>query len=206
MENSLKIRDARPEDAEKMAEILVAAFPSLYEMTFGKLSQTQMVALLEALYRGGTLPLKDTRLAVVEQDIVGVMILQMEPGIGQGGAETYWRNLRSQLHFWQALRAFLGGLAADFALNSRIPHAPDLVYIEALAVAETARGQGVGSALLADAEAQALQHRRERLALHVLRRNEGAQRLYERVGFVLHLPEPRSKRGGTALLMVRKIA
>src|SRR5438067_4634426 len=82
-------------------------------------------------------------------------------------------------------RIFAGGVLANLMLDRRIPRAPDLVYIEALAVAEEHRGRGLGSRLLADAERCARSIGRSRLALHVLANNTGARRLYERAGFRL---------------------
>jgi ribosomal protein S18 acetylase RimI-like enzyme len=177
------IRNARIEDSQPIAEILAEAFPSLYRGTFGKLSHAETVSLLAALYRAGHLSFTDTRLVERQGTIEGVMILHIGLPIGRGSAVQYGRLLRRHLGLFRAFRAFFGGVAANYMLEKRIPHAEDLVYIEALAVRAASRGQGIGSLLLSDAGLWARQQKRSRLALHVLNSNIGARRLYERVGF-----------------------
>lgn len=59
------------------------------------------------------------------------------------------------------------------------------LYVQALAVDEARRGQGIGSRLLDRAEEQAVEDRRARLSLHVDVRNTGAMRLYERHGLAI---------------------
>ena len=54
-----------------------------------------------------------------------------------------------------------------------------------LAVLETARGQGVGTRLLTELVNLARSQRRRGLSLSVEDGNEGARRLYERLGFVV---------------------
>ena len=55
--------------------------------------------------------------------------------------------------------------------------------VDALAVAESARGKGVGGALLAEAERIAEEREHGSLKLEVLAANEGAIRLYQRTGY-----------------------
>ena len=49
------VRPAEACDAPAVCEILVEAFPTLYEWTFGKLPRAEMVALLHHLYEAGCL-------------------------------------------------------------------------------------------------------------------------------------------------------
>jgi ribosomal protein S18 acetylase RimI-like enzyme len=86
------------------------------------------------------------------------------------------------------VRAYFGGLGANRTLVRRMPHGRDLLYIEALAVQSGERGKGVGTLLLQDAFAWAAADNRKRVALHVLHSNNGARRLYERMGFRLWQP------------------
>ncbi len=121
---------------------------------------------------------------------------------------TYWQVTQAQAGFWKGLRAFTGGVFAHFAISSRIPKGDDLVYVEALAVDARERGRGVGTLLLQDALQWAQARGRGRMALHVLQSNAGARRLYERMGFRLHSPEPRPPRSNgrqrwVSLLMIR---
>jgi len=67
--------------------------------------------------------------------------------------------------------------ATDYYSDSRTGHIADLV------VAETAGGQGVGSALVEVAERWARDRGFAMLTLSVFSANEGARRLYRRLGF-----------------------
>ncbi|MBK8283998.1 MAG: GNAT family N-acetyltransferase [Ahniella sp.] len=59
---------------------------------------------------------------------------------------------------------------------------PDCVWLEKIYLTADMRGQGIGSALIADTIATAVQ-RAKPVQLRVLRVNDGARRLYERHGF-----------------------
>ena len=203
------VRPAEACDAPAVCEILVEAFPTLYEWTFGKLPRAEMVALLHHLYEAGCLDLSTTRIAHQGGPVIGIALLHLRGRVGHGPVRRYGRTIFRQLNLFSGLRAFFGGIMTNLMLSSRIPYADDLVYIEALAVASSERNRGVGQALLNDAIQWAGEQRRPRLALHVLQRNEGARRLYTRFGFVLTPPEPLaappdSKRGQwVSLLMMR---
>lgn len=180
---TLPVRAARQEDAEAVATILAESFPALYRSTFGNLGVEETAWLLTELYRAGHLSLEATRVCERGGRVVGIAILHLGEAIGRGSALGFVRLLLRQLGLWRALRAFFGGLSTNLYLSRRIPHGPDLVYIEALAVLEAERGRGVGTRLLADAEEWTRARGRSRLALHVLLTNKGARRLYERHGF-----------------------
>lgn len=177
------LRNAQLSDAPGVAAVLTQAFPSLYQSTFGIRENAAIESLLHILYEYGHLSLDDTRVCESGGKVVAVMILHTGDSVGRGSPARYWRLLREQFGLLRAPRLFLGGVTANVMLSRRIPQAPDLVYIEALAVAESHRGQGIGTQLLAEAEAFARSRGRSRLALHVLVGNAGARRLYERAGF-----------------------
>ena len=102
----------------------------------------------------------------------------------------YWRVVRGQLGTWKGIRAFVGGAFANLAISKRIPKGDDLTYVEALAVDAPYRGQGIGALLLHDAADWSLRRGRTRMALHVLQRNAGARRLYERRASDCATPNP----------------
>ncbi len=62
-------------------------------------------------------------------------------------------------------------------------------YVHSLVVAETARGQGIGEALMRAAEDFARSQGMRSLAVGQLAGNEGAGRLYERLGLRAHAIE-----------------
>src|SRR5215218_9777211 len=77
-----------------------------------------------------------------------------------------------------------GALKARLALKVLDrPIEPDTIRIEFLAVEESARGNGVGRALLRAAEQRACVERARLLELHVESENRDARRLYKREGF-----------------------
>lgn len=207
--STMSIRTADKADALAVSSILAEAFPTLYTWTFGRMENEQIVRLLCLLYSADSLSLATTRLAERDGIIVGVAILHLEGSIGQGTLKTFWHTITPELGLCKGIRAFLGGMFANFAISSRIPTGNDLLYIEAIAVDEKYRGQGIGAALLTDAAAWGSARARVRMALHVLQRNTGARRLYERFGFRLTQPEPRPAPVGSrrqqwvSLLMMR---
>ncbi len=64
------------------------------------------------------------------------------------------------------------------------PERRPLAYVAGVSVTETERGQGIGTALLAHAEAQARAHGITRLGIGVRTSNTSALRLYEEFGFL----------------------
>ena len=214
-ENGLRIRAADAYDVNAIARLLVQAFPSLYSTTFGNLGTQKLTALLSHLYVVGTLSKETTLVAEREGRIVGLAILHFGNSIGRGSVWTFGLLLLRRLNPFQAVRAFFGGLCANAMLDRRIPRAPDLAYVEALAVAEGERGKGIGTHLLEEALTQAKARGRSRMALHVLQSNTRARHLYERIGFRPWERTPprrssgalfsRRASGWSALLLVRPI-
>ena len=83
-------------------------------------------------------------------------------------------------------------------------------YIAAMAIKESHRGRGIGSRLLALAEAQALESGLGKMSLIVLENNTAAKRLYERNGYAMTaraatVPHPMIDHDGDALLMVKQL-
>lgn len=177
------IRVARLEDAEPVAAILVDAFTSLYRGTFGGMPLPRLASVIASLYRHGSLAIDAVRVLETGGRIVGVAIIHEGASIGRGTHSDLWRGLRAVLGPLAAIRAHAGAVGTNMYLNRRIPTAPDLLYIEALAVAPDCRRRGVGTALLRHVQEWAVKTGRQRLALHVLEQNEGARRLYARLGF-----------------------
>ena len=202
------VRRASISDARAVAEILAEAFPQLYQATLGTRTDFEATELLFTLYSAEHLSLEDTHLFVRDERVLGVVILHTGKSIGRGDARSFARILLNQFGLFRGVRALFGGLGANYFLAKRIPHAPDLIYIEGLAVRKAHRGQGVGSRLLEEAELQTRLKRGGRLALHVLHRNTAARRLYERVGFKPWHEAPttnKNPQGWSAFLMVKSL-
>ena len=77
-------------------------------------------------------------------------------------------------------------------------------YIQFLAVDEACRGKGIGSALIKAMEAQARRSESVRFVIDVSARNDGARRLYERGGFVVHARWPRLRLLPPAILRMTR--
>ena len=66
-------------------------------------------------------------------------------------------------------------------------------YVEFLAVDTAHRGQGIGYTLMQAIENRARECGATQLAIDVARRNKGAQRLYERIGFTAIRQWPKTR-------------
>jgi ribosomal protein S18 acetylase RimI-like enzyme len=89
-----------------------------------------------------------------------------------------WATLRAAFGWPQATLRY--GLALLFTRTPR----PGELLLDGIAVAPAARGQGVGSLLLAAAADFGRQHGYRAICLDVIDTNPAARRLYERIGFV----------------------
>lgn len=69
-------------------------------------------------------------------------------------------------------------------------HSVGTWYINALAVFDHGRGQGIGTSLMREAEARAAQHGLAAMSIQVYGQNTGAVRLYERLGYHYVTSEP----------------
>lgn len=91
---------------------------------------------------------------------------------------------------WNAVRAagvWVAGLPTTSWLTKR---EPGDWYLQSLAVLDDQRGDGVGTDLFADALARAQEAGARRMVLDVRVGNDGAQRLYERLGMVVLAESP----------------
>ncbi len=72
----------------------------------------------------------------------------------------------------------------SYSIRPNLYHAGDSAYIEELVARESARGQGVGSALLSDVMERLTNQGCVEVSISTMPDNEGAQRLYKRHGLV----------------------
>ncbi len=84
------------------------------------------------------------------------------------------------------------------------------LYISGIAVEEEVRGQGIGRALMIAADRRAEELDCRSISLIVFEQNEGAKRLYDRLGFKetarrAVVPHPLIHHTGDAILMVRPL-
>ncbi len=84
------------------------------------------------------------------------------------------------------------------------------MFLNAIAVADSCRGKGIGTQLIDCAESRSLEAGLSRLSLHVWADNVAAVRLYKRLGFVEVgiaelAPSPRLLHRGGSLLMQKEL-
>jgi ribosomal protein S18 acetylase RimI-like enzyme len=99
-----------------------------------------------------------------------------------------WSFFREKVAFADVLVATVGGEVAGYVRLARatpLRAGDHVLTIAGLAVDPALQRQGVGSALLDAAAAEAGRRGARRLTLHVLASNEAARRLYQRAGFVV---------------------
>ena len=78
--------------------------------------------------------------------------------------------------------AFEGGALLGFAACTPDAELPETLYLEALHVAESARGKGVGTALIRAAAGWAAERGDRRMSVCIIRGNERALGLYRKLG------------------------
>jgi ribosomal protein S18 acetylase RimI-like enzyme len=147
------------------------------------------------------LPDRDKRIAFMERayvpdhivvatradEMLGMAGLSSGEGQYRGGVmDIPWdpRHFTDLLGWRGAVRAVLGLRLAE--------HRParDELYIDGVAVAAQARGQGVGTKLLDEVMAIARESGKRHIRLHVVDTNPRAQALYQRLGFRVTKVEP----------------
>ncbi|UCC92914.1 MAG: GNAT family N-acetyltransferase [Thermoplasmata archaeon] len=112
--------------------------------------------------------------AVVGGRIVGVMALDWR---GKGSPPRPRRSGRPRYSWWLRRKVRF----AQWVITERA--GPGDMYVQFIAVVPEAQGMGVGTALLSEGEAMARKRGLERYTLYVAADNDGAKRLYERLGF-----------------------
>jgi predicted N-acetyltransferase YhbS len=177
----IAIRPAVMGDAEAIGQILVEAFPNVYPSSLG-LNVKRAAEAMEALVLDGHIRIQEVRVAEYAGKVVGLTVLKRR-GVGaKRNSLPPWSETRRRLGAIRGLRAVTGYWTLLEGFNLRIPRG-NILYLDALAVAEEARRKGVGEALVRDAIRLAKETGAERVVLHVVNKKDGARRLYEKLGF-----------------------
>ncbi len=102
-------------------------------------------------------------------------------GLTEEYAKEKWAGFREQPgnQLWAAYEgdAFLG-----FAAGRQDPELPDAWYLDSLHVVQTARGKGIGSALIQINGSYARKNGYARMSICIIRGNEQARDLYQKRG------------------------
>ncbi len=112
--------------------------------------------------------------AIVDGQFLGILAFQT------AGQEFFRLSLVNTFTRFSPLRAVLA--LFNLALHAS-DAAPNEFVVDFLAVDGSSRGMGVGTALMHRAEEKARSLRKHTMSLGVIAENEGAIRLYERLGY-----------------------
>ena len=113
--------------------------------------------------------------AVVDGNLLGFLTVKTD------SRDFFRLNLMSlfaRFWPWQAIRILLNLLL----LAGRGAHSDEFM-VDTVAVSEASRGLGLGTALMERAEGRAREMGKRKMTLQVIGENEGATRLYERLGY-----------------------
>ena len=180
MDVEIAIRQAGPADAATAARLTYLTMGSLADYLFGLGDPTRAVTVLHGL---GVRPLNRfsyqfTDLALVAGEVAGLLTSYPEHGMRRLELGT-GRQLLRLLGAGDLLRFARRSLT----LLSLKEALPGEYFVHSVAVMPDLRQRGIGTRLMALAEAKARQHGLERCSLSVDVDNDTARRLYEHLGY-----------------------
>lgn len=179
MNSDILVRAYKPEDLEQVKEIMFDAF----KLKIGDIAGLSTGEIRDVFDWLGIVPDKeDAGLLVADLDgqVMGCISLKWKDKSTKSSSFTSGLFKFARVHGIIKALKLLGCL---ILLDQEIDE--DECYIESVAVSEKARGLGVGSLLISKGcdIAKALPGV-TKYTLHVIGSNQGAKRLYDRIGFV----------------------
>ena len=180
MTPSVRIRPARAGDLLAAVPLIRASGPAAFDHVFGIDGDDASPFIAHCFgRRPGLLGYGNHTVATVGGEVVGTVALWTSNDIVAHAAHS-GRSILAYFGLWRAVGVVRRGLAVEATLSE--PGRGDL-YLGHLGVTESVRGRGVGSRLLAHAREVAVARSKSTIALDVADTNEGARRLYERLGY-----------------------
>jgi ribosomal protein S18 acetylase RimI-like enzyme len=173
----IRVRSATIADLPALTAVLSDAFNVKMNVLFGR-QPDRVRTILSAIYRGPLLRGFDGILvAERESRVVGALVIEPMPWSSE---DVHRLNamIDGELNAWRRAWNRLG--------YTVFTHGPDEgdAYLSDVGVLRSARGEGVGKALVAEAERWAIARNRRAMTLWVASNNAVARRLYERAGMV----------------------
>ncbi|MDI3317776.1 MAG: GNAT family N-acetyltransferase [Bacillota bacterium] len=175
---TVRLRPATPEDADGFAPLLLLSAEEFLPAVFGP----STAPLLTRLFReaGNLFSFRHVRFAEAGGRLLGLTLAYSADEERRERLRTGWLLM---LGLGGGFLARLGPLLSAQGLVAAVR--PGEHYLSNIAVSPAARGQGVGSLLLAALEQEARAAGSRALVLDVETANHGAIRLYRRHGFVV---------------------
>jgi len=177
---SLTIRPARPDDAPLAAQLLYLSMDAPANLLFGVRAGCSVADMLAALFtcEGGRLSFRHASIAEADGKVAGLLIAYPAKFLTRLDLETgrhvlALSGLTSIVHLIRRLFPYRNVREAEGGEY----------YVSNLAVLPRLQRRGVGACLLACADEQARAAGLQKCSLMVTLDNDGARRLYERMGY-----------------------
>ncbi len=171
------MRPAVLDDLPAATRVLNEAFNVKMRVLFGR-DPKRVERLLTSIYSGPLASGYDGILiAELDRQPVGVLVIEPMPW-GYADVQRLQLAVQTELGGWRRWWNEVG-----FSVFSHGPEAGD-AYLSDVGVLRSARGQGIGKALVRQAENWAIAHEREALALWVASNNAPALHIYQRAGML----------------------
>lgn len=166
----MNIRAARKEDAQTAIPLFMKVYSGFVKTLAGSMSEQDVLAALIQFFQteGNRLSYQNMLVAEGEQGIVGLLL-------------AYHGSASDDLD--RPLIAYMGDVCKNPALILDREAGEDEFYIDTVVVAPAFANQGIGTALMGAVEEWAQRLHYNKLALNVYHENEGAYRLYQRLGY-----------------------
>lgn len=176
----ITFRPALPQDWASVLPLIYSSGPEQFEYLFTQPGRPAQRFLQSAFVSGvGLFGYRVYTVTLVEQRPVAI-----GGAYGRREGKALKQQMLIQILRFYGLRAAWPVIRHAIALDAMMPFPePDMFYFAQLGVAETMRGQGIGTAWLQYQIRQARERGYQRCALDVASTNPRAQALYERVGF-----------------------
>jgi ribosomal protein S18 acetylase RimI-like enzyme len=165
------IRQATPEDAAQTVPLICAASGNIAETLAGTRDGNEVLRVLGEFFQqeGNRLSYRNTLVAERQGVVVGALV-------------SYHGSRCEELDrpFLDRQQAEHGRIIMEIAMEAQ----PDEYYLDSIAVAESVRGQGIATALIARFEQLAIMLGYDKVALLAEESNKPAYRLYRKLGYI----------------------
>lgn len=187
-EQSILLRPAKPEFDEglKFAQYLDQAAEGFFRVMLGRESESIIASAF--IDSGHTLSHENVVFAEVDTKIIGMSSTFSEKQHRMFSDEPLQRAAKRKAIRLKRVRILFAPL---WRILETIPEGD--FYVQGIAIEPKLRGVGIGSLLMNDIENRAKASGSNRLSLDVSAKNDGARRLYKRLGMVESSTWPNSR-------------